>query len=492
MPHPPLSQLPDSFRLAPIRYGLFQLLIRWSLVRVQPGEPSSLPALFKTVQAAPKNTRNPAVFFHYVPKSSIESLAQGGVTTGVTALPRELLPPMLTETAIRAARATQKPAKLFDAGGLYLLVNPNGSRWWRLKYRVAGNEKLLSLGVYPDVSLKRAREKRDDARRMLADGIDPSAKRQAMKAARSDTFEAIAREYFEVRRKALAPGTFAKRVKRFEDFVFPYLGKQPITAITEPEFLAVLKRVEARGKHETAHRLRSESGQIFRYGIATGRADRDVSADLRGALAPVIVTNHPAITEPARIGELLRAIHGYHGQPATECALKIAPLVFVRPSELRKAEWSEFDLDGAEWRIPAKRMKMKEQHIVPLSQQAVALLRELQPTTGTGRYVFPSIANADRPLSENTINASLRRLGFSGDEMTGHGFRSMASTCLNEQGWHPDVIELQLAHSERDEVRAAYNRAQRLAERRKMMQAWADYLDGLRAGANVVPLRHRA
>lgn len=399
---------------------------------------------------------------------------------------------MLTETAIRAAKATDKPVKLFDTGGLYLLVNPSGARWWRLKYRISGREKLLSLGVYPDVPLKRARDRRDESRRLLADGIDPSAQRQATKAARSETFEAIAREYFEVRRKGLADSTFQKRLKRFEDFVFPYLGKKPIASITAPEFLGVLKRVEARGIHETAHRLRSESGQVFRYAIATGRAERDVTADLRGALTPVVVKNHAAIVEPTRIGELLRAIHGYHGQPATECALKLAPLVFVRPGELRKAEWTEFDLDKAEWRIPAKRMKMREQHIVPLSLQAVELLRELHPITGSGKFVFPSVTNAERPLSENTVNASLRRLGFAGEEMTGHGFRSMASTCLNEQGWAPDVIELQLAHAERDQVRGAYNRAQRLADRRKMMQTWSDYLDGLRAGANVVPLKRSA
>jgi integrase len=399
---------------------------------------------------------------------------------------------MLTETAIRAARATEKPVKLFDAGGLYMLINPNGARWWRLKYRIEGREKLISLGTYPEITLKKARERRDESRRLIADGVDPSAKRQATKAAQSDSFEAIAREYFEVKRKALADSTFQKRVKRFEDYLFPFLGKKPITTITAPELLMALKRVESRGAHETAHRLRSETGQIFRYAIVTGRAERDVSADLRGALTPVVVTNHAAITDPARIGELLRAIDGYRGQPATECAIKLAPLVFVRPGELRKAEWPEFDLDNAEWRIPGKRMKMKEQHIVPLSRQAVELLRQLQPITGERKYVFPAVTNSDRSLSENTLNASLRRLGFTGDEMTAHGFRSMASTCLNEQGWPPDVIELQLAHAERDEVRGAYNKAQRLPERRKMMQAWADYLDGLRAGSNVVPLKRSA
>jgi integrase len=387
----------------------------------------------------------------------------------------------LTETTVKAAKPAAKPYKRFDDRGLYLLVTPEGGRWWRLKYRYAGRERGISLGTYPDVSLKAARDRRDAARRLVAAGIDPSAQRKSEKLARALTFEALAREWLELKKSALATLTHRKRAQRFEDHVFPYLGSRPIGAITPADLLAVLRRVEARGKHETAHRLRSESGQIFRYAIATGRAERDVTADLRGALAPVVVRNHAAITEPARIGELLRAIEGYRGQPATECALKLLPLVFVRPGELRGAEWSELDLDAAEWRIPAARMKMREPHLVPLSRQAVALLRDLEPITGAGRYLFPSLRTAERPISSNTLNAALRRLGYSGDEMVSHGFRSMASTCLNEQGWHPDLIELQLAHAERNEVRGAYNRAQRLEERRQMMQAWADYLDGLRA-----------
>lgn len=398
---------------------------------------------------------------------------------------------MLTETAIRAAKATEKPAKLFDAGGLYLLLNPQGSRLWRLKYRVHGKEKLLAIGAYPDVSLKRAREKRDEARRLLADGIDPSAQRKAEKLAHAETFETLATEWLNLQRKRFSQSSLEKAEWMFNDLLNPFLGSKPITTITAPEILAVLRKIEARGKHETAHRLRQRCGQVFRYAVATGRALRDPTVDLRGALAPIVVAHRAAITEPKRIGELLRAIDDYQGQPGTAAALKLAPLVFARPGELRAAEWSEFTLEGKdpEWRIPAERMKMREMHLVPLSRQAVVVLRELEAHTGDGKYLFPSLRTASRPISENTVNAALRRLGYSKDDMTGHGFRAMASTCLNEQGWHPDLIELQLAHAERNKVRAAYNRAERLSERRKMMQAWADYLDGLRAGAKVTPIR---
>jgi integrase len=256
--------------------------------------------------------------------------------------------------------------------------------------------------------------------------------------------------------------------------------------------LSVLRKIEGRGTHETAHRAKQHCGRVFRFAVATSRAERDITADLRGALAPVSSRHRAALTEPARIGELLRAIETYQGQPITAYALKLAPLVFVRPGELRAAEWSEFDLEASEWRIPAARMKMREPHIVPLSSQAVLILRDLQPLSGAGRYVFPSLRTPSRPMSNNTVNAALRRLGYSKDEMTGHGFRALASTCLNEQGWHPDLIELQLAHAERNKVRAAYNRAQRLSERRKMMQAWSDYLDRLRTGAEVVPIKRTA
>lgn len=392
----------------------------------------------------------------------------------------------LSEQKLRNAKPEQKPYKLFDERGLFVIVRPDGAKWWRLKYRLGGVEKGLSLGIYPDTSLKLAREKRDEARKLIAAGVDPSAKRQAERVSLADTFEAIAREWLA--KQPFTAKTLAKAEWTFNDLIFPYLGSRPIATITAPDVLAVVRRLEFRGKLETAHRTKQRIGQVLRYAIATGRAERDVTADLRGALAPVVVTNHAAVTEPAKIGELLRAIDGYRGQPATEAALKLAPLVFVRPGELRAAAWSEFDLDAAEWRIPASRMKMKEAHIVPLSAQAIAILRDLQPVTGPDGYVFPGLRDPNRPMSENAITAALRRMGYTGDEMTWHGFRSLASTALNEQGFAPDVIELQLAHKERNKVRAAYNRAQRLAERRQMMQAWANYLDGLKAGGNVVPI----
>lgn len=395
----------------------------------------------------------------------------------------------LTEVEIRSAKAAEKPLKLFDGGGLFLLVNPNGSRWWRLKYRHHGKERGISLGVYPEVSLKQARARRDEARRLVADGVDPSSERKAEKVSQGETFGKIAEEWLALQAKTLAAVTYNKARWMLTDFVYPKLGSRPITEITPPELLAVLRAIESRGTHETAHRTKQRVGQIYRYAIATGRAERDISADLRGALAPAVVKNHAAITEPLAIGQLLRAIDGYTGQPATHAALKLAPLVFVRPGELRQAEWSEINLDAGEWRIPAERMKMRELHVVPLSKQAVAILSELLPLTGRGRFVFPSLRSNERPMSENTINAALRRLGYANEEMTGHGFRVMASTCLNEQGWHPDLIELQLAHAERNKVRAAYNRATRLAERRKMMQTWADYLETLRSGAAVINFR---
>jgi integrase len=406
----------------------------------------------------------------------------------------------LNDTAIRQAKPGSRPIKLFDGGGMFLLLSPSGSRWWRFKYRVDGSEKLLSLGVYPDVSLKLARERRDEARRLLATGVDPCAKRQAEKLSRADTFEAIAREWLALqakpdarnKRPALAAATLDKAVWMFEKLMFPYLGARPISKITVPELLKVLRRIEVRGKHETCHRTKQRCGQVFRYAIATGRAERDITADLRGALAPIVSRNRAAITDPNRIGELLRAIDGYRGQRTTEFALKLAPLVFVRPLELRAAEWSEFDLNRAEWRISAERMKMGEEHVVPLSRQALEILRDVQPLTGDGRYVFPSLRSHSRPMSNNAITAALRRMGYGSDEMTWHGFRSLASTCLNEQGWHPDLIELQLAHADRNKVRAAYNRAQRLQERRRMMQTWADYLDGLRASTKVTSIGQAA
>jgi integrase len=402
----------------------------------------------------------------------------------------------LTDKTIRAVKHGNKPARLFDAGGLYLEVAPNGGKWWRLKYRFAGKEKRLSLGVYPHISLKQARDRRDDAKKLLANGVDPSEQRKATKAAvterAANSFEAVAREWFASFSKKWVKGHSDKILRRLEHNVYPHIGGRPIAEITSKEMLSVLRKVEDRGAIETAHRTKQNCSQVFRYAVATGRADRDPTVELRGALAPAKERHHPSITEPKAIGALLRAIDGYEGSLVTQCALKLAPLTFVRPGELRRAEWSEFNLDKAEWRIPAARMKMREQHIVPLSKQAVAALAALRPLTGSGSYVFPGARTNGRPMSENTVNAALRRLGYSKDQMTGHGFRSMASTHLNEQGWHRDAIERQLAHAERDDVRAAYNFAEHLPERRKMMQAWANYLDGLRAGAVVTSIKKAA
>lgn len=395
----------------------------------------------------------------------------------------------LSETAIRQAKPGPRPIKVFDGRGLYMLLSPSGTRCWRFKYRFEGREKLLALGVYPDVSLKLARDRREEARQQIASGVDPSVKRQAEKECRADTFEAIGREWLALQEKKLASVTLSKAKWMLEGFIYPRIGSRPIRKVTAPELLSALRKIEVRGTHETAHRAKQRCGQIFRYAIATGRAEHDISADLRGALAPVVSKNHAALTDPLEVGKLLRAIDGYRGSPTTAYALKLAPLTFVRPGELRYAKWSEFDLDNAEWRIPGERMKMGEQHIVPLAKQAVNLLRELHSISRRGEFVFPSLLSAARPMSENTVNTALRRLGYSKDEMTGHGFRSLASTLLNEQGWHPDLIELQLAHAERNKVRAAYNRAQRLNERKKMMQSWADHLDSLSAMANVVPIK---
>jgi integrase len=392
----------------------------------------------------------------------------------------------LTDAAIRAALKLTERRKVSDGAGLYLLIAPPREPAWRLKYRIAGREKLLSLGRLRDVPLKRAREKRDEARRLIADGIDPSDERKAAKLARADTFNAVAAEWLQTRRGALTQGSWERDREHLLNFVGPYLGSKPIGSIEPPELLVALRRIEARGIRDTAHRARSVTSRVFRYAIATGRATRDIAADLKGALLPVISESYAAITDPTELGKLLRAIDQYDGQPMTKVALRMAPYVFLRPGELRAAEWSEFDFDSGTWRIPARRMKMDEEHLVPLATQVTALLREIEPLTGRGRLVFPALHTALRPISENTLNVALRRLGYSGEQMTSHGFRSTASTLLNEQGWHPDLIELQLAHAERNKVRAAYNKAKRLDERRRMMQAWGDYLDGLKA-ANAAP-----
>lgn len=402
---------------------------------------------------------------------------------------------MLTDAKLRNLKPKTKLYRVADAGGLCIEVHPNGSRRWRWRYRFARKANMLSFGVYPEVSLVEARQRRDKARDTLAAGIDPSAQRKLLKLtahiATETAFEPVAREWLAGRGE-LADNTRGKLLWLLESFAFPWIGARPVGAITAPELLAVLRRVESLGKLETTQRLKQVCGKVFRYAVATGRAERDPSADLRGALATGKVRHRASITEPVKVGELLRAMDGLSGSLVVSCALKFAPLVFVRPGELRKAEWAEFDLDAGEWRIPAERMKMREPHLVPLSAQAIAILRELHPLTGSGRYVFPSIRSMARPMSENTITVALRRLGYTGDEMTGHGFRSMASTLLHEQGWPSDVIERQLAHAERNKVKAAYNRAEHLPQRRKMMQAWADYLDGLKQGGKIIPIKRKA
>ena len=389
----------------------------------------------------------------------------------------------LTDTAIRNAKHQIKQYKLTDEKGMYLLVNKAG-KYFRLDYRFAGKRKTLALGVYPDVKLVEAREKRDDARKMIANGVDPGQTRKVQKSIQieqtENSFEAIAREWHGKYSSNWADSHAKKILRRFELYIFPWLGSRPIAEITPPELLAVLRRIESQGILETAHRAQQNCGQVFRYAIATGRAERDPSADLRGALTPAKHARMATITEPKKIGELLRAIDGYEGTPVAKCALKLAPLVFVRPGELRHAEWVEIDLDKAEWRIPAEKMKMKDPHIVPLSSQAVEVLCEILPITGKGQYVFPSVRTNSRPMSENTVLAALRRMGFTKEEMSGHGFRAMASTVLHEQGWPSDIIERQLAHAERNSIKAAYNHAQHLPERRKMMQSWADYLEKIK------------
>ncbi|MEO6967992.1 MAG: integrase arm-type DNA-binding domain-containing protein [Rhodanobacteraceae bacterium] len=402
---------------------------------------------------------------------------------------------MLTDTKLRKLKPKAKLYRVADAGGLCVEVVPNGSRLWRFRFRFAGKAKMLSLGAYPEITLVEARQRRDEARKLVAHGTDPSLQRRIEKVnARmlsATTFQAVADEWL-AGRDHLADTTRDKVRWLLESFAFPWIGTRPVGGINAPELLTVLRRIESLGRLETTQRLKQVCGQVFRYAVATGRAERDPTGDLRGALKTGKTRHHASITDPVKVGELLHAIGGFTGSLVVACALKFAPLTFVRPGELRKAEWSEFDLDKSEWRIPAERMKMRETHLVPLSTQAVAILRELHPLTGVGRYVFPSIRSMQQPMSENTVTAALRRLGYTGDEMTGHGFRSMASTLLHEQGWNTDVIERQLAHAERNKVKAAYNYAEYLPQRRKMMQAWADYLDVLKQGGNVVPIRRLA
>ena len=400
----------------------------------------------------------------------------------------------LTNTAIKAAKPQGKPYKLFDEKGLFLLVEPSGGLRWRLKYRLNGKEKKLAIGRYPEIGLKEARDKRDEARSLVAAGIDPGQKRktdkltQAVQAA--NTFEAVAEEYIAKReREGLAAVTLSKS-RWLLKLLAVKIGSRPIAQITAPELLSALRRVEGQDKLETARRMRSFAGRVFRYGLATGRCERNIAADLQGALTTPTVTHRAAILKPAAVGALLRAIEGYTGQPSTTLALKLAPHVFVRPGELRHAEWQEIDFEKAVWTIPGSKMKMGKDHQVPLSRQAVAILQEARKfSTGEG-YVFPSLSSSKQPISENTLNGALRRLGFRGDQMTAHGFRALASTLLNEDGqWNPDAIERALAHGQDNGVRAAYHRGVYWDERVRMAQWWSDHLDTLRAGGKVIPLK---
>ncbi|MCR6661939.1 MAG: integrase arm-type DNA-binding domain-containing protein [Luteimonas sp.] len=388
----------------------------------------------------------------------------------------------LTDVSIRKAKPTEKTQKLFDGGGLFLEITPAGGKRWRQKYRFGGKEKLLAHGTYPEVSLAEARERRDHARKLLANGVDPGEHRKAQKIAgeerAANNFEAVAREWFAKFSKGWAKSHADKILSRLENDLFPWLGARPIADIKAPELLRCLRRIESRGALETAHRVLQNAGQVFRYAIATGRADRDPSSDLRGALAPWKPQHYPAPTDPKAVGELMRAIDGYSGGLVVKAMLRLAPLVFVRPGELRQAEWAEIDLDAKEWNIPAAKMKMREPHLVPLSKQAIAILKDLQPLTGNRTHVFPGGHDPRKPMSENALNAALRRMGYDKTTMTAHGFRAIARTLLDEElKFRPDYIEHQLAHAVKDPNGRAYNRTSHLAERRKMMQAWADYLD---------------
>jgi integrase len=402
----------------------------------------------------------------------------------------------LTDSAIKAAKPNAAQYKLHDAGGLFLLVRPSGGKLWRHKYRFNGKEQLLSLGAYPDVSLAEARKRRDEARKVLAEGRNPSAekKRAALAATigAGNTFKVVAEALIAKReREGAAAATVAKA--RWHLDRLNKLHTRPIAEIEAFELLSVLKAMETRGNLEAARQVRAFASRVFRYGVATTSCKRDVAADLIGALTAPTVKHHAAIVDPVKLGALLRAIEGYDGQPGTRHALRLAPHVFVRPGELRQAEWEEFDLDAAIWRIPASRTKMRKEHCVPLSRQAVAIMDEAALVSGRSRLAFPGLRSPSRPISENTFNAALRRLGYSKEEITAHGFRTTASTLLNESGrWSPDAIERALAHGERDKVRAAYNRAAHMEERRAMAQWWSDYLDTLRDGAEVIPLRPKA
>ncbi|MDP9892574.1 integrase [Variovorax boronicumulans] len=402
----------------------------------------------------------------------------------------------LTDTFVRKVKASEKAIgdKYADGGGMYLLVKAAG-KYWRMDYSFGGKRKTLALGTYPEVSLAKARDRRAAGRELLADGIDPSAAKREEKQARADatasTFEVVARDWLKKTAAKRAEGTQLKVKTWLEKDVFPFIGKMPISSIGPRDVLErVVRKLEARGAIDTAHRVKQLCGQVFRFAVVSGLAERDVTADLSEALASKAGKHFSAITDPKQVGGLLRSINAYTGHPSTVAALKLSPLVFVRPGELRTAEWAEIDLDAAEWRIAGPKMKMKVDHIVPLARQAVEILRELQPLTGHGRFVFPSIRTGERPMSENTINAALRGMGYSADVHTAHGFRATARTIMDEVlGERVDFIEHQLSHMVKDTNGRAYNRTAHLPARREMMQRWADYLDKLAAGAEIIQFK---
>jgi integrase len=384
---------------------------------------------------------------------------------------------------------------MYDTGGLYLEVAPAGGKWWRLKYRFAGKEKRLALGVYPDISLQAARKRRDEARSLLANDLDPSENKRAQRATRrqsaGNSFEVIAREWFEKFSTTWASGHSERILSRLKRDVFPWIGNEPITELTAPKLLSVVQRIEERGALETAHRTLGTCGKVFRYAVATGRAERDPSGDLRGALPPIRGKHFAAVTDPDEVGPLLRKLDGYEGTLVVRCALRLAPLVFVRPGELRRARWADVDIQSADWRFTVT--KTETEHIVPLSKQAVEILGEVEPLTGRGEYVFPSARGRNRPMSSVALLAAMRSMEIPKETMSGHGFRAMARTILDEVlHVRPDFIEHQLAHAVRDPNGRAYNRTAHLAERREMMQQWADYLDELKAGGTVIPTNRRA
>ena len=408
-------------------------------------------------------------------------------------MPRSTAP--LTDIQVKNAKPKDKPYKLADGGGLYIEIMPTGSKLWRMKFTQAnGKESRLSFGGYPATSLVQARKKRDEARKLKSDGLDPGqAKRgekQARVSAAANTFELVARAWLDKSSANRAESTQKKSLILLEQNAFPLIGLMPISTIKPTDILPALQKIEQRGALESARKVRQLCSQVFKYAVAEGSAERDVTVDLGRAMSVATKTHYAAITEPKQAGELMRSIDAYTGHPYAVAALKLSPLVFVRPGELRAAEWAEIDLDAAEWRIPGSKMKMKVDHLVPLSAQAVEILRGIHAFSGNGKYVFPSIRTGERCMSENTITAALRSMGYGGDTMTAHGFRAMARTIMDEVlGERVDLIEHQLAHAVKDPNGRAYNRTAHLPARRLMMQRWSDYLDALKVGAEIIPFK---